>query len=302
MERRNRPNCFIVGAPKCGTTFWVEVLQRHPCVFFCDPKEPAYFASDLPHSRGYHSLPEYEALFDGATQPIIGDASVRHLHSRDAAANIAEYNPAAKILIFIRPRAPFIRAYHSQLLLNLEEDEVDLRRAWRWSGDASARPVAAADVDLPLLDYKAAGAFTGQIQRYIEHFPASQIGVVRMEDWRDDVARMADAIQSFLGVPRHDIGPFHRVNEAQRPRSAWLHRLSGKPPSVLLGASAGLKRLLGYRGSFGLARWIRSVNLARGYANDVDDSLTREIELYFADDEARTEALLARHRIALRGD
>ena len=42
-----RPNFFIVGAPKCGTTSLDEYLRQHPNVFISRPKEPHYFSTDL---------------------------------------------------------------------------------------------------------------------------------------------------------------------------------------------------------------------------------------------------------------
>ena len=51
-----RPNLFIVGAPKCGTTAWVEYLRTHPDIFFPEIKEPHYFATDLPGMRWTDSL------------------------------------------------------------------------------------------------------------------------------------------------------------------------------------------------------------------------------------------------------
>ena len=42
-----KPNFFIVGAPKCGTTALYEYLRPHPNVFMPEIKEPHYFAKDL---------------------------------------------------------------------------------------------------------------------------------------------------------------------------------------------------------------------------------------------------------------
>lgn len=35
-----KPNLFIVGAAKCGTTAWVNYLASHPDIFFAKVKEP----------------------------------------------------------------------------------------------------------------------------------------------------------------------------------------------------------------------------------------------------------------------
>jgi hypothetical protein len=41
-----KPDFFIVGAPKSGTTAMYEYLKAHPEIFMCR-KEPHFFGSDL---------------------------------------------------------------------------------------------------------------------------------------------------------------------------------------------------------------------------------------------------------------
>ena len=45
----NKPDFFIVGALKCGTTSLYEYLRQHPEVFMSRIKEPHFFGRDLPH-------------------------------------------------------------------------------------------------------------------------------------------------------------------------------------------------------------------------------------------------------------
>jgi len=42
-----RPNFFIIGAPKSGTTSLYEYLVGHPDVFMSAVKEPMYFSTDV---------------------------------------------------------------------------------------------------------------------------------------------------------------------------------------------------------------------------------------------------------------
>jgi hypothetical protein len=44
---KRRPNFFIVGAPKCGTTSVADWLSRNRSVFLTTPKEPHFYSSDL---------------------------------------------------------------------------------------------------------------------------------------------------------------------------------------------------------------------------------------------------------------
>ena len=79
-----RPNFFIVGAPKCGTTALSHYLRQHPRIFFSLPKEPHYFATDLPRYRMVTHEPAYLEYFRGAgpqhTAVGEGSVSVRSVH------------------------------------------------------------------------------------------------------------------------------------------------------------------------------------------------------------------------------
>ena len=59
-----RPNFFIVGAPKCGTTALYTYLAEHPDVFMPTFKEPHYFSPDLRHEVNICDEREYSGLFD----------------------------------------------------------------------------------------------------------------------------------------------------------------------------------------------------------------------------------------------
>jgi uncharacterized membrane protein YkvA (DUF1232 family) len=124
------PNFFIVGAARCGTTSLFTALGRHRDVFCCPVKEPNHFCSDrnakswviesakrrlvllsrdqpppptLPRVATTPDLATYRGLFaDWAGQPAVGEASTAYLLSADAARNIADAVPAARIIIVLR--------------------------------------------------------------------------------------------------------------------------------------------------------------------------------------------------------
>ena len=114
MSKNVQPNLFIVGAPKCGTTAWVEYLSSHKDIFFAYPKEPHYFCDDFPTFRWARTDEEYAHFFKNMNnEKIVAEASVRYLYSKNAAKNIYAANPNAKILIFIREHSKFIHSYHN---------------------------------------------------------------------------------------------------------------------------------------------------------------------------------------------
>ena len=42
-----KPNFFIIGAPKCGTTSLHNYLKSHSQITMSNPKEPHYFSKDI---------------------------------------------------------------------------------------------------------------------------------------------------------------------------------------------------------------------------------------------------------------
>ena len=77
-----KPDVFIVGAPKCGTTSMYHYLRQHPDVFMPPKKEPHSFASDLDAPYFVRAEQEYLALFEeGAWAKRVGEASTWYLYS-----------------------------------------------------------------------------------------------------------------------------------------------------------------------------------------------------------------------------
>jgi len=63
---KRKPNFFIVGAPKCGTTALDCYLRQHPEIFMA-PKELHYFGADLLLRQPLKSREgdEYSKIFSG---------------------------------------------------------------------------------------------------------------------------------------------------------------------------------------------------------------------------------------------
>jgi len=75
--RSPKPDFFIVGAARCGTTALFDYLAAHPGVFLPERKEPTYFCTDLRTYGEVATLTEYEALFSPAPpHALTGEASV----------------------------------------------------------------------------------------------------------------------------------------------------------------------------------------------------------------------------------
>jgi len=98
-----KPDFFIVGAARCGTTALFNYLAAHPAVFLPERKEPGYFCTDLRTYGEVATLTEYEALFSPALpHALTGEASVLYLYSKVAIGQIMAHNVNAKIIAMLR--------------------------------------------------------------------------------------------------------------------------------------------------------------------------------------------------------
>jgi hypothetical protein len=243
-----KPNFFIVGAPKCGTTALYEYLRPHPGIFMPAIKEPHFFARDLGTYPRISTLEEYTGIFAGsaAEHLRVGEASVYYLRSSVAIANIREFNPEAKLIAMFRNPVEMVHSFHSQLLYVAEENEPDFEAAWRLQERRSR------GLDLPrgsrgafLLQYAELGRFGTQTERLLASFPRTQAKLILYDDFAASPQAVYDDLIEFLELPHDGRTGFPRINDNKRARMTWLRDFARKPPPALRSAIRGLKQVVG---------------------------------------------------------
>jgi hypothetical protein len=291
----NKVNLFIVGAPKCGTTAWAEYLSAHPDIEFCSSKEPHFFCDDFQNFRWAKTDQQYADLFSdlSATSSYIGEASPMYLFSKNAARNIYDYNPEARILILLREPSRFLQSYHRQLLNIFEEDVADIERAWSLQEDRSkGKSIPETCREQRFLQYREVASFSSQVARFLSLFGNSQVKILIYEDWVQDPAREYAHVIDFLGLPSTGFSEFEVVNKAHQPRSKKLARFTHRPPSFALKAASLIRRLTRLN-RLGIAARLKSLN--RVPADQNKDAKTevfiRSIADMWEDDIAQLEDL-----------
>jgi hypothetical protein len=103
-----RPNFFIIGAPKSGTTSLYEYLEGHPDVFMSPVKEPFYFSPDVSTGarQRYLYAPDHAAYLElfasAAAEARIGEASTTYMVSHEAPELIGAFAPDALLIAMVR--------------------------------------------------------------------------------------------------------------------------------------------------------------------------------------------------------
>lgn len=294
-----RPDFFIIGAPKCGTTALSEYLREHPNIFITKPKEPHYFATDFPNHRYVTGLDDYLALFRDARpeQYMLGEASVWYLYSREALLHIREFNPDAKIIAMLRNPVDLVHALHAEALHTTDENEQDFERAWALQDDRLAGRGLPRNCRTPaVLQYRKVGLLGEQVERLLAVFPRSQVKLIVFDDFKRNPRQIYEETLSFLGVPPDGRTDFPVINANQQRRSHWFAELLiRKPPALRVLWRIG-KSLLGkYKHiSNDAFKWFDRINSSARPRAPLDAGVRARIEEYFRADVQRLASLLGR--------
>jgi Sulfotransferase domain len=292
-----RPNFFIVGAPKCGTTALYEYLRPHPNIFMPEIKEPHFFGTDLGTYPRIKTPEEYADLFAPSTPEHlrVGEASVYYLRSAVAIANIHRFNPDALIIAMFRNPVDMVYSLHSQLLYWSEETEPNFETAWRLQ-ERRRR-----GLDLPpqsrgsfLLDYAEAGRFGTQTERLLSVFPREQVKLILYDDFTASPRGVYDEVVEFLGVPHDRRAAFPRVNENKRARVGALGQFLRKPPPPLRSAFRGLKRIAGEERLSAVKKRVVDLNTVKERRPPLSPEFRAELVATFRDEVALLSGLLGR--------
>lgn len=274
-----KPDFFILGAPKCGTTSLDAWLKSHPRIF-TPAKEPNYFNTK---GFGMTSLSQYEALFAGATDRhlAVGETSPKYLRCPDAVANILRYNPRARFIVMVRNPVDMAYSWHAQQLRNDNENMRDFEAAWNLQDERRAgRRIPRFCYDAANLLYGEVCSLGGQLQRVYEQVPAGRVHVVVFDDLKADAAGVYRSVLRFLRVPEDHRPVFEAHNPARVPRLRYLNR-------ILVDAPLRLKTALGIRGSFNFYKWIsklRQLNTRIDHRPPLPQRLRHSLAEYFHDD------------------
>ncbi|MBM4054278.1 MAG: sulfotransferase domain-containing protein [Planctomycetes bacterium] len=236
------PDFFIVGAPKCGTTFLHSHLKNHPEIFMPDRKELHYFGTDLYHPDFVRDKTLYLSFFQKVkNEKRAGEASVWYLYSKRAAYEIKEFSPSAQIIIMLRNPVDMLYSLHSQYLFNGCEDITDFEEALRKEDERkkglflpkNAYPVEG-------LFYRETAKYTQQVKRYFEIFDKNAVHIIIFDDLKNDPQMSLRDTFRFLGVDENIRDDIKLVNPNKRARSIFLRNVLQNPPPFLLNMSRKL--------------------------------------------------------------
>jgi hypothetical protein len=292
-----KPNFFIVGAPKCGTTALSEYLRAHPNIFMSWPKEPHYFADDFDRFRRIKTLDEYRDIFRPAneTHLAVGEASVWYLYSSVALKNIKKFNEQAKIIVMLRNPLDFVQSLHAELVACFFENQIDLNSAWNLqSSRKEQKNIPSTCQDESFLQYAQVARFGDQIERLFNVFPKEQIKIILLEDFSKSTRAVYEEILDFIDVPSDGRSEFPKINMRREIKVAWLAKMLYHPPAPLKWLERTVKNSLESMGirEFGFWHKFLNMNTKPLQTKPISPDFRRELIDEFRDDIEKLSQLL----------
>jgi hypothetical protein len=238
-----KPNLFIVGQPKSGTTALQFFLKQHPDVFMCSPKEPMFFCKDAHQmSRAFHGkkwtryvefrdLNAYLNLFEAAgNRRIVGEATTCYLYSRTAASEIHEFAPNAKIIAIFREPVDCIYSLYCEYRGQTEETAPNFQAALELEALRKKGQNIPPRVRCPSwLFYSERVKYTEQLRRFLTAFSRDQVMVIVFDDFRRDNLGVYKNVLEFLNLDTVIIPHFRDMRESRVPCSQWLNNAVRNP-------------------------------------------------------------------------
>jgi hypothetical protein len=284
-----KPDFFIVGAAKSGTTSLYSYLIQHPTIFMPELKEPHFFGEWHP-ATGVKNLEEYLNLFARVPEEIrAGEATTAYLYSSSGAQEIKRFQPIAKIIMILRN--PVDRAYSNYW---------EQREGKYWE---SREPVETLSFEEALeaeperiqqgwgyaFHYVACGHYAEQVARYLDVFGYDAVRVYLFEDLVVDAEAVCRDVFSFLEVdPNYPIKVAKAYNPSGPSRSALLSKLIYERLSI----KVPVKKVLPITIRRSVKEWLRAKNV--GSIPKMNPETRSRLQGVFRNDILRLEKLIGR--------
>jgi hypothetical protein len=302
-----RPNLFIVGAPKAGTTSLYGYLAGHPEVFMCPSKEPMYFCPDVRSGPGAYRLnyPSDEARYlelyaDAGDAKRLGEATTRYLVSHEAAGLVAAFEPDARAIAIVRNPVDVVHALHNERVSQGHEPILDFAEALAADDDRERGERLPAATNALGGVYRLSAMYAEPIGRWIAALGRERVHVIVFDDFIGDTPAEFRKVLEFLDVdPDYQPADFAARNASHRQRRAVR---------VVIDSRAGnfvthdlLTRVVGPSQRARLALRFRQSRLNRRPAprSPIPAELRRKLAAEFRPDVEATGALIGRDLVSL---
>ncbi len=290
-----KPDFFIVGAPRCGTTSMKIYLDKHPEIFMAPGREPYFFGTDFYLPSDIRDERTYLSLFATANnEKRVGEKSVRYLSSKRAAAEIKEFQPSASIIIMLRNPVEMIYSFHNIFFNQGIEDLDDFKAALEAEEDRKRGlrlPNGLDSRENWRVFYRETARYAQQVNRFLNTFGREKVHIITFDDFVSQTAEVYRETLRFLMVNSDFQTHFQKTHSGGRVLSRKLYTFMTRPPQLVRSfVQAAMPYSLIQRAIWGL------INLNSRYfpRPPMKPALKRKLQEEFLPEVERLSELLGR--------
>ena len=229
-----RPDLFVVGDAKCGTTSLHRLFELAPGVGTARTRKELHFFSAPELVRAVRGpgdaaipgaivqdeaayLAEFAHLDPGL--PAIADVSPSYLRVPAAAERLQAFAPEARIVILVREPAAKVFSQYVHLW-SAGRETLPFEAAFAASEERRARGFS------DMFDYAGGGYYAAAVARFFERFGPERVLVLLFEELTADMAGARERLEAFLGTALPPLA-LPRINAGGRVRSPIIAALLG---------------------------------------------------------------------------
>ena len=198
IKKHFKPNFFIPGAAKSGTTSLHELLDTHPDISMSKEKEPVYWNNKLFNEFENLEISRYLNLFEQEVK-IKGESTTSYMYYDNFIKNVKDnfHQPPKFIFILRNPIDRYISHYNWLKGLGKEKRRIDkIIEEERYLDFKEYN-------DYPK-EYYQFGLYYKWISRFIENFGKENIKIVTLEKLISERLNILNSCYEFLGVSKMD--------------------------------------------------------------------------------------------------
>ncbi|NXT36705.1 NDST4 sulfotransferase, partial [Pelecanoides urinatrix] len=232
------PKFLVIGPQKTGTTALYLFLLMHPSIISNLPSPKTFEEVQFFNGNNYHKgIDWYMDFFptpSNVTTDLLFEKSANYFHSEKAPKRAASLIPKAKIITILID--PSDRAYSWYQHQRSHEDPAALK--FNFYEVITSSHWAPSEIRTLQKRCLTPGWYAVHIERWLTHYPASQLLIIDGQQLRSDPATVMDEVQKFLGV-----SPHYNYSEAltfDPQKGFWCQLLEGGKTKCL-GKSKGRK-------------------------------------------------------------
>ena len=274
-----KPNFFIIGAPRSGTTSLYMYLKSHPQVFFNDTarhffakKEPNFFCTDFSNKmRKVVDKKKYLKLFEGANQfRAVGEASTWYLFSKEAIPRINVFNPDAKFIAIVRNPIDVVYSSFLTARYYLNENVRSFKKSWHLQDKRKeGKSIPRWCRDPKLLQWGKIAKTGEQIERLLHFVPREKVKIIVFDDFINNTKKVYKEVLDFLDLEYKGKKDFPVYNKKRNIRFTFVGFI--------------LNKLYQYNNKINWRKFFQW-NIIKKYKYDLDPNFRKELKKYFKKD------------------